>query len=763
MRWSTMDKDADTPGQQAKSPVEDVSSPSGDAQHLGHPGTTRPIVTKDAIGVILPRPCIEPARRYLNLLAGGDASHSFQPYNDQDPNSPESAWMRRVVHGHVDDVWPTLLVRQSKGAAIAVTMAETDGRGRKSPNMARPRAVWIEADAALLRALPITPTITVETSPGRRHYVYVARDLTWLLWHGVQQVLIADYGSDRRAALRTQVLRLPGTLHLKDPARPHLVHIVEDMTSERIYTAAEIAAAFPPRLATPPRRRCHSAVLIQLTSCGAEPPLEWEPEKILSAFIAVDARLQDRGPFIAKGDRPDDEAIVVDWSRRDWWLRAVACLHHASGGSDAGFKLSCAASGGVRSLGLVGCPAKFDAAEQRRVWDSLTAGPSAELRGIPVTIRTIYWIAQRYCGWRSGRRGRPIAQPRPAAEISEEAQAVAEAGRWAVSAGLERVVALHAAMADQRIANHSLVGRTLQEIRRALDATTGVAAIGSLTGMAGTLGCATETLRRYLRILADRGLIIKNDGNATSMLGTSGITVALGFPERVRETIRTPLIAAIADPPISEQTGIPIPYFHDIPGRIPSRSPYSHGDDPPSASPGQMTSLTGQAGDPLWGKADLTLGDWIQVGVIHAEFSDHLVRLADTHGKRAVARVLIRFGDLMALRSSFADLRCDAEYAADLAARSLVRKAAKANQLSEPDLQRLLDQASPAGVSPEESAPFVRQMARHLDAIIREAKGDPDPWRSARWRQRSARQAEPAKQNGNAYAAARMKRDPSAL
>jgi hypothetical protein len=298
------------------------------------------------------------------------------------------------------------------------------------------------------------------------------------------------------------------------------------------------------------------------------------------------------------------------------------------------------------------------------------------------------------------------------------------------------------------------------EIRRALDVNTGVTAIGSLTGMAGTLGCTTETLRKYLRNLAEKGLLIKNEGNATSMRGTSGITVALAFPQGLPEAIDPQPIAARADPPISEQTGKPIPHFQDIPGQNPSRSPYSH-DGGAAASPGQGAGPHG--GDPLWVKADLALGDWIRAGVIHPEFGDHLERLADARGKRAVSRVLIRLGDLMTLRSSFADLRRDAEYAADLAARSLVRKAAKGNQLSAAELQRLLNQASPAAVAPEESTAFVRQMARHLDAIIRKAKGDPDPWRTAGWQQRSGRQAEAAKPNGNAYASARMKRDPSAF
>jgi hypothetical protein len=436
----------------------------------------------------------------------------------------------------------------------------------------------------------------------------------------------------------------------------------------------------------------------------------------------------------------------------------MACVHHASAGSEEGFKFSCAASGGDSSLALIGCPAKFDAADQRRVWDGLTAGAAAELRGAAVTIRTIYWIARRYCGWQSGRRGRPIAQPRAARELPVPAQAVADAGRWAVSAGLERVLALHEAVARQCVPKDSLMGRILAEIRRAIDVRTGVTAIGSLTGMAETLGCTTETLRKYLRNLAEKGLIIKNDGNATSTLGTSGITIALAFPPELREAIQAQPSLATADPPISGQTGKSIPHFQTVPGRIPSRSPYSHEGEGTAASRGQG-ALPDERGDPLWGKSDLSLGEWIQAGVVHAEFGDHLERLGDAQGRAGVSRVLIRLQDLRELRSSFADIRSDAERAADLAARSLARKAAKPQQPLDADMQRLLSQASPAGIAAEDSAAFAREMARHLNAIIREARGDPDPWRSAYWRKR----AESPKPNGNAYAAVRMKRDPTVL
>jgi RepB DNA-primase from phage plasmid len=531
---------------------------------------------------------MEMAERYLRLLAGGDVPHTFQPYHDQDPNSPATAWMRRRVQGRLGDVWPRLVARQAKGAAIAVTIAETDGRGRTSANMVRPRANWIEADGALPRPPPLPPTITVETSPGRRHYIYVCRDLDWQVWDGVQQLLIGEYGSDPRAGMRTQVLRIPGTLHLKNRTQPHLVRIVEEMTTERIYTVSEIVAAFPPK--SPPPRRQHARKAVEKAA-------DCYPPDILAALRAIDARLQASGPFIAQGDDPDDQPFEVDWSRRDFWLRATACLHHASAGSEAGFALSCAASGGDSALGLVGCPAKFNRADQRRLWDSLSTDEASELPDGYVTIRTIYWIARRYCDWKTGRRGRPHGQPRPPHEFSAKALAVAEAGRRALDIGLDKVRAAHAALAAQRVRRYSLQDNILSEIRQRLNPHKGYWGISSLTGLANTLGCSPETLRRYLRQLVKWGLIIKNDGNATSALGTSGITVGLNLPDGLLEALRRPLLASRGDPPLAEPTGSRIQYLSNGPGCDPSRSPTSDEASCCSAGSGTLRRPAETAGN----------------------------------------------------------------------------------------------------------------------------------------------------------------------
>ena len=273
--------------------------------------------TKDCVGehVQAPSPRIEQARRYLNLLAGADAAHTFQPYYDRSENAQIPPGCARIVQGRLDDVWPELVARQHKGAAIAVTMAETDGRGRKSANMIRPRAVWIEADTILRRDLPLPPTITVETSPGHYHYLYVCRDLGWEVWHGVQQTLIEEYGSDPQAGSRTQVLRVPGTLHQKDPANPHLVRIVEELTTERIYTAAEVAAAFPPRVTQPSRRRVGPRA--QPPSVGAL--VAPRPNPVRTGSRTRFFRLSSRSRPASRRAAPSSRKATGPTIRQLWW------------------------------------------------------------------------------------------------------------------------------------------------------------------------------------------------------------------------------------------------------------------------------------------------------------------------------------------------------------------------------------------------------------------------------------------------------------
>jgi len=166
---------------------------------------------------------------------------------------------------------------------------------------------------------------------------------------------------------------------------------------------------------------------------------------------------------------------------------------------------------------------------------------------------------------------------------------------------------------------------------------------------------------------------------------------------------------------------------------------------------------------PLTHVADWSLEDWARIGVVHAEFGGLLDLVANASGNKGVSRVLVRLQELRVLRPSFADLMRDAERAADIAARTTARKAAKSKGLADGEIDQLVRQASPASVPDDDAALFVREMARHLDAIIREANGDPDPWRRSSWQGKRQPQIEEPKPATNAYAAARHKRDPSAF
>src|SRR5262249_12413724 len=132
--------------------------------------------------------------------------------------------------------------------------------------MLQPRCIWIEDDVGGtdLAALPLKPTITIETSvqggASRRHFIWRGQGMEWDLWTGIQQRLIGTHGSDPAAASRTQTLRLAGSWHIKNPSVPHLVRIIEEGSIGRAYRVNEIMRAFPPVTLPAKRKRFDASV-----------------------------------------------------------------------------------------------------------------------------------------------------------------------------------------------------------------------------------------------------------------------------------------------------------------------------------------------------------------------------------------------------------------------------------------------------------------------------------------------------------------------
>jgi len=165
------------------------------------------------------------AERFLLLLDESAEQWTFQTFDDN--KARKDGTLARVINGSLEDCYWELVSLNEIGAGVFVTVNQTDGRGRKVENIRRIRAVWHEDDAGRSMRFPLTPDITVASSPGKFHRYWLVDGLTTCQFRQVMETMIHTYGSDPNAKDLARVLRLPGFYHKKDPSRPFLVRIVD--------------------------------------------------------------------------------------------------------------------------------------------------------------------------------------------------------------------------------------------------------------------------------------------------------------------------------------------------------------------------------------------------------------------------------------------------------------------------------------------------------------------------------------------------------
>ena len=157
----------------------------------------------------------------------------------------------RSKRATVTDAWPWIERQQADGWGIYITVNQTAGTDRKKTDITSVRAVWVDADAVapICQNWPLQPHLVVESSPGKFHYYWFTDALPSPdeFKATIKAMCSANphIGGDRNAADISRVLRLPGTMHLKNPASPHLVRIVGQQDSPKKYTWEQITQAFP--------------------------------------------------------------------------------------------------------------------------------------------------------------------------------------------------------------------------------------------------------------------------------------------------------------------------------------------------------------------------------------------------------------------------------------------------------------------------------------------------------------------------------------
>ena len=279
------------------------------------------------------------AKTFIGLLDNGAKFFTFQTFDDNENRKDKR--LARVLHGSLDKCWDELVELNRKGAGIFVTVNETDGVGRKNCNIIRARAIFQDDDDGFEGTYPLTPSIEVETSPGKYQRYWLSSGLTPDQFNTLLDRLVHYYGCDKNAKGLARVFRLPGFLHLKDPAHPHLVTLLEPSPGT-VYGAEELISAFLDNdkvssgdvegsdVGEVAKEACSSLS----EKCAV--PNESEKERIVSALQALPQRFVDErslwrdiGMALYSSGSLDARPLFDEWSmgsemRWGTWLRGLS-------------------------------------------------------------------------------------------------------------------------------------------------------------------------------------------------------------------------------------------------------------------------------------------------------------------------------------------------------------------------------------------------------------------------------------------------------
>ena len=211
---------------------------TGPTENTGPTGNTRPTDTQSrpnagqagdsAANLATPRHDKAMASRFLAGLDPNATRFTFQFFNDS------GVRYAQIIHGSLDEVWPKVqaLNTPKRGVGVFVTINETDFKGRSSKNIVRARALFVDADSVeqgqrcleAFTACSAPPSMAVKSGRGR--HFYFCTDVPRDQFSALQRCLIDKVGTDAAVKDLPRVLRLPGSLYLKNPSEPRLVKLL---------------------------------------------------------------------------------------------------------------------------------------------------------------------------------------------------------------------------------------------------------------------------------------------------------------------------------------------------------------------------------------------------------------------------------------------------------------------------------------------------------------------------------------------------------
>ena len=165
---------------------------------------------------------IDSIRAFLSAIDPKSSSWTFQTIDDNKTRRDNR--LTQILHGTLDQHFPTLAQLNERGAGVFFVPNETDLRGRKKTNIVRIRTLFVDLDGAPVEPVlsyPTPPNVMVNTSPERYHAYWRVQDCELEACEPALKQLISRFDGDPACSDRSRLMRLPGFLHCK--GEPFLV------------------------------------------------------------------------------------------------------------------------------------------------------------------------------------------------------------------------------------------------------------------------------------------------------------------------------------------------------------------------------------------------------------------------------------------------------------------------------------------------------------------------------------------------------------
>ena len=197
-----------------------------------------------------PRPDLATAQRHVELVTGSpDTAVNVRLIHDGE----EHATARRV-HGPLIarcSLWSE--IEEAQRAGRGEGLAVVNEGGDRAADITRIRALHVDGDD---KPIPddwhAEPDFLTARDDRHWHAYWCVEDLPVPEFKDAQRRLIARYDTDPAVCDPSRVMRLAGTLHLKDPATPRLVQLVDPNDGEPACSlgaadrAADLSSLAPP-------------------------------------------------------------------------------------------------------------------------------------------------------------------------------------------------------------------------------------------------------------------------------------------------------------------------------------------------------------------------------------------------------------------------------------------------------------------------------------------------------------------------------------